>query len=122
MNLFRVFDWDGSSLGRREGGPLFVARGRQGAGRHDAPASYGAWYCARDAVSAVAESIQYLRGHVLTEEDFLRLAGTTKAIVSLHLDDSLKLVDLDDPSELAARRVIGQIDLHFGYAAAQGLE
>jgi RES domain len=105
VDLFRVFDWDGSSLGRREGGPLFVARSRQGAGRHDAPVVYGAWYCSRTAVSAIAEAIQYLRGHVLTDADFLRAGGTTKALVGLRLDPALALVDLDDPSQLTARQL-----------------
>lgn len=105
MELLRVFDWDGSSLGRREGGPLHVARARQGAGRHDSPAMYGAWYCSREAISAVSESIQYLRGHVLTDDDFLRAGGRAKALVTLRVDAALDLVDLDDPSELAARRL-----------------
>jgi len=103
VDLFRVFDWDGASLGRQRAGPLFVARGRQGAGRHDAPALYAAWYCAREAVSAIAESIQFLRGQVLTNRDFIRAGGTTKALVRVRLDDSLKLIDLDRASELAAR-------------------
>ena len=105
MDLFRVFEWDGRSLGRREGGPLFVPRSRQGAGRHDSPARYGAWYCSRDPVSAVAESIQAFRGQPLTDDDFLRAGGVTKAIVGLRAEAGLHLVDLDDPSELAARRV-----------------
>ena len=105
MELFRVFDWDGSSLGRGEGGPLFVARTRQGAGRHDNPAQYGAWYLSRNAVAAVAESIQFLRGHELREDDFVRPGGLTKALASLHLDDRASLIDLDDPADLAARRL-----------------
>ncbi len=105
VELFRVFDWDGVSLGRREGGPLHVPRARQGAGRHDAPAKYGAWYCSREAVSAVAEAIQYLRGHALTDADFLRAEGRAKALVALRVDAALDLVDLDNPAELAARRL-----------------
>lgn len=105
MQCFRVFDWDGSSLGRSERGPFFIARGRQGAGRHDAPAIYGAWYCSLDAVSAVAECIQYLRGHVLRDADFSRVGGTTKAIVRLHVDDRLELVNLDDPVQLVKRHL-----------------
>ena len=105
MDLFRVFDWDGASVGRAHGGPLFVARARQGPGRHDAPARYGAWYCSRLAVSAIAECIQSLRGHVLADADFQRVGGITKAIVGLRLDEGLEIVDLDDPSELAARRI-----------------
>jgi hypothetical protein len=105
VEIFRVFDWDGSSLGRTPHGPLFVARAGQGAGRHDVPAKYGAWYCSRQAVSAVAECIQYLRGHSLRDADFLRAAGAAKALVSLLLDDRVRLVDLDDPAELTDRRL-----------------
>src|SRR5512134_3908326 len=105
MRLFRVFDWDGTSLERRPGGPLFVARKRQGTGRHDAPAEYGAWYCSRVALSAIAESIQYLRGQSVTDADFRRAEGRTKAIVDLELDARAAIVDLDEPSELVARRL-----------------
>jgi hypothetical protein len=105
VELFRVFDWDGASLGRTEGGPLFVDRRRQGAGRHDAPARFGAWYCSRTAVSAVAESVQYLRGHLLSDEDFLRAGGYAIALVGFSLDDDLPLVDLDQPSQLVSRGI-----------------
>ncbi len=105
MELFRVFDWDGATLGRAAGGPLFVARERQGSGRHDAPLAYGACYCSRHAVSAVAESIQYLRGHLLTDEDFARVSGRRKALARLWLDDAVSLIDLDDPRVLLARRL-----------------
>lgn len=105
MELFRVFDWDGASADRRRGGPLYVARERQGSGRHDAPAMFGAWYCARTAISAIAESIQYLRGHVLQSDDFRRTGGLTKAIVALDLDDDAGIVDLDDPPQLVGRSI-----------------
>ena len=105
MRLFRVFDWDGATLGRAAGGPLSVARARQGSGRHDAPHRYGAWYCSREAVSAIAECLQYLRGHSLTDADFLRVGPTTKAIVALRVADSLEIVNLDDPAELLDRRL-----------------
>ena len=105
MQLSRVFDWDGTSLGRAPGGPLFVARTRQGSGRHDAPERYGAWYCSRTAVSAVAECLQYLRGHAVTDADFRRVGGAAKAIVGLRLEEGLTIVDLDDPSQLVTRRI-----------------
>lgn len=105
MDLYRVFSWDGKSAGREPGGPLFVARDRQGSGRHDAPARYGAWYCARDAVAAVAESIQYFRGSVLATTDFQQPSGGTKALARLWLDDETAIVDLDDARELVARKV-----------------
>lgn len=105
MDLYRVFSWDGESTGRRAGGPLFVARERQGPGRHDAPARYGAWYCAREAVSAVAEAIQFFRGSALTSADLRRAGGLRKALVKLQLDDDAVLVDLDEPRELVARKL-----------------
>jgi hypothetical protein len=105
VDLFRVFDWDGASIGRTPGGPLFVTRARQGSGRHDAPIKYGAWYCAQEAVSAVGETIQFLRGHTLGDDDFRRADGTRKALVRLRLDDGLILIDLDDPRALIDRRL-----------------
>ena len=105
MDLYRVFTWDGDSIGNQPGGPLFVARDRQGAGRHDAPARYGAWYCARDAVSAVAESIQFFRGAVLGSGDLRRPGGAGKALATLSLDADAVLVDLDDPRQLVARKL-----------------
>lgn len=56
-------------------------------------------------VSAVAEAVQYLRGHVLTNEDFSRAGGLTKALVGFRIEIELPLIDLDDPSELARRRI-----------------
>jgi hypothetical protein len=105
VDLFRVFSWDGASLGDQDGGPLFVARARQGAGRHDRPERYAAWYCSRESVSAVAESIQYFRGRLLTDEQFRRSGDVRKALVGLRLADDLLFVDLDDPQELMARRI-----------------
>jgi hypothetical protein len=104
VNLFRVFDWDGRSLAGQRGGPLFVPRDRQGSGRHDAPALYGAWYCSRDAVSAVAESIKFVRGQHLSDGDFRRGADSVQAIVELRLDAGAAIIDLDDPRELVRRR------------------
>ena len=104
MDLFRVFTWDGSSTGATERGPLFVPRATQDSGRHDAPDRYGAWYCSRDAISAVAESIQFLSGRVLRDRHF-DIGGSAKALVGFSLDDEVSLLDLDDSLELAARRL-----------------
>lgn len=103
MKLFRVFKWDGRSSGRRRGGPLHVARERQGVGRHDAPEKYGAWYCACDAVSAVAEAIQFARGQVLTDADLVAADRSAWALVALELGGAAPLPDLDDPRELLTR-------------------
>jgi hypothetical protein len=100
VTLFRVIHWDGHSLGSTGAGPLLVPRRHQGAGRHDAPDLYGAWYCATDAVSAIAERLQAFRGQVLSDQDFRRLGNLTLALVTLQLDPRVALVDLDDPAEL----------------------
>jgi len=105
VDLYRVFDWDGSSLGRADGGPLFVARTGQGSGRHDNPSQFGAWYCSRHPLSAVAESLQRFRGQALDDDDFIRPDGRVKALVGLEIDDNISLVDLDDPAELSTRRL-----------------
>lgn len=105
MRLYRVFDWDGASLTDEAGGPLHVARTRQGAGRHDAPARYGAWYCSRVEMAAVAECIQAFRGQTLTDEDLARPGGPRKALAALDVDDRLRVVDLDDAIALVKRRL-----------------
>ncbi len=103
MRLFRVFDWDGRSLGARVGGPLFVHRARQGAGRHDVPDLSGAWYLSQSPVAAVAEALQYPRGHTITADDFTRVGGLRKALAVVDLADDARLIDLDDPRELDRR-------------------
>lgn len=105
MRLFRVVSWQRAAAGRRQGGPLFVARALQGAGRHDAPERYGAWYCAREAVCAVAEAIQFARGQSLDDADFVRTGGRVLALVELQLADAARLVDLDDPRALVERSI-----------------
>ena len=100
-----MFHWDGRSLGRTGAGPLFLPRQHQGAGRHDAPDLYGAWYCATHPAAAVAERIQQLRGQTVTNQDFRRLGNLTLALVGLRLDSSAVLIDLDDPVQLAARNL-----------------
>ncbi len=100
MLLYRVFPWDRQSTGRGPGGPLHVPRERQGSGRHDSPELYGALYCSLHAVSAIAEAIQFLRGHTLTPTDLRRFGGLVTSLATIRLGDDLKLVDLDDPVTL----------------------
>lgn len=104
MRLFRVFDWNSRSLGEGFGGPLFVHRARQGAGRHDVPELSGAWHLSQSPVAAVAETLQYLRGHTITADDFARVGGMRKALAAVDLADRALPIDLDDPRELERRR------------------
>jgi hypothetical protein len=98
--LHRVFRALESVAANTRGGALFVPRDRQGAGRHDDPARYGAFYAARSPVAAVAETIQAFRGRDLGPED-LELADGSRLTLVTFDDASLKgMVDLDDPAVL----------------------
>jgi hypothetical protein len=99
--LFRVFGWppDGAPE------PLRVPRDRQGAGRHDDPDRYTAWYLAREPASAIAEVIQPFRGQELTAAALVRPEGARRALATLDDADLPPLVDLDDPTILVERRL-----------------
>ncbi len=103
MKVFRVFGWDGRSKGAGVGGPLFVPRAHQGSGRHDNPELYGAFYCALDQVSAVAEALQPFRNQSLDDGDFVRGHNRRLALAALEVAGSSVFCDLDDPSELHRR-------------------
>jgi hypothetical protein len=103
VTLYRAFEWDGASLGRGDGGPLFVPRKVQGKGRHDNPTEYGAWYCARDTVSPIAELLQMFRATGVDDDDFTRANGRGIGLVGLELEDDGGVVDLDDPAQLSAK-------------------
>lgn len=101
--LFRLFPWDPAADASSPGGALFNPRAQQGNGRHDNPDLYGALYVARVEVSAVAEWLAGFRGQTLVPDDFARTDGRRWALVGLDDTALPGIVDLDDPSELAAR-------------------
>jgi hypothetical protein len=103
--LYRVFPYLPGSDPTGPRGPLHVARERQGAGRHDNPDHYGALYASRAVESALAEAIQGFRGQDLADRDLTRTDGARLAVASI--DDSAvpELTDLDEPRELARRRL-----------------
>lgn len=98
--LYRVFRATSGAAPAARGGPLYVARDRQGAGRHDDPARYGAFYAARTPEAAVAEVIQAFRGRDLADGDLVLVDGSAFSLAEL--DDARlgRLVDLDDPAVL----------------------
>jgi hypothetical protein len=100
--MFRVYPGIRSAAPGEPGGALFVARGKQGRGRHDAPTRYGALYLSRRSLSAAAEFIAPFRGQTLPEDAFL--SGERQLSLAA-LDDSAlsPLVDLDDAAELVKR-------------------
>jgi hypothetical protein len=77
-----------------------VPRDRQGAGRHDSPGRYGAFYAARAPEAAVAETIQAFRGRDLADDDLELADGSVLTLATL--DDSAlgDPTDLDDPAVL----------------------
>ena len=98
--LYRVFRaLDGVPVDAR-GGPLYVPRERQGAGRHDSPTRFGAFYAARTPEAAVAESIQVFRGRDLTAEDLEYADGSRLTLAILDDAELGALLDLDDPAVL----------------------
>lgn len=103
--LYRVFPLDPDATSTEQGGPLHVPRQNQGTGRHDAPDHYGALYLSRMPESAVAERIQAFRGQTISDTDLRLTTGARLALAALD-DTSLdRIVDLDDPRELLARRL-----------------
>ena len=103
--LYRLFPWDPAADASSVGGALFSPRAQQGRGRHDNPDLYGALYVARVEASAVAEWLAGFRGQTLGPDDLARTDGRRWALVGLD-DAALRgMVDLDDPMELASRRV-----------------
>ncbi len=103
--LYRLLPWDPAAEASAPGGALFNPRVQQGRARHDNPDLYGALYTGRVEESAVAEWLAGFRGQVLVADDFARTDGRRWALVGL--DDAALggTVDLDDPAELAARRL-----------------
>ena len=98
--LYRVFRALDGVAPTARGGPLYVPRDRQGAGRHDDPGRYGAFYAARSPVAAVAESIQAFRGRDISPED-LKLADGSRLALATYDDSALEsLMDLDEPAVL----------------------
>jgi len=98
--LYRVFRGiDGADLHAR-GGPLYVPRERQGAGRHDSPGRYGAFYAARTAEGATAEAIQAFRGRGLTDEDLINVDGSGLSLATIDDAGLEDVVDLDEPAVL----------------------
>ena len=103
--LYRVFPLHPDARPDEAGGPLYVPRDGQGAGRHDHPDRYGALYLSRVPESAVAERIQRFRGQTLSDEVFHLVGGAHYALATFDDLALTRLVDLDDPMELASRQL-----------------
>lgn len=98
--LYRVYRAIDGAAPTERGGPLYVPREYQGAGRHDSPGRYGAFYAARSPVAAVAEVIQAFRGRDLSPEDLERSDGTRLTLAAYDDSGLESLLDLDEPAVL----------------------
>jgi hypothetical protein len=101
--LYRVFRQRPGASATEPGGPLHVPRDRQGAGRHDRPDRFGAFYAACSPEGAVAEAIQAFRGRSLSDADLEMADGSALALASLDDEAVGPLLDLDDPGVLLER-------------------
>lgn len=101
--LYRLFPLRREAGATEDGGALHVPAALQGAGRHDNPDLYAAYYASRSAVSVVVEHLRRYRDAVVSDADLRSEFGGPYAIASL--DDSRlpDLVDLDDPRVLLER-------------------
>ena len=98
--LYRVYRALDGVAPTERGGPLFVPREYQGAGRHDAPGRYGAFYATRSPIAAVAEVLQAFRGRDLSPEDLERSDGTRLMLAAFDDAGLESLMDLDQPAVL----------------------
>ena len=101
--LYRVFRATAGAAPMERGGPLFVPRDRQGAGRHDDPGRYGALYAARTPEAAVAEVLQAFRGRDLVDADLTLVSGAVQSLAILRDAALGPLLDLDEPVILTTR-------------------
>src|SRR5919197_6384472 len=101
MILFRCFAWSRRARAQERNGALWIPRELQGEGRHDNPDAYGCLYVADRAVSAVVEQLARFRGQRLTD-GMLARRGLPLALAAIDLPDNRLVLDLDDPTVLAA--------------------
>jgi hypothetical protein len=100
---------------------LFVPRDKQGAGRHDIPERDGVLYCSTVVISAVAEAIKSFRGRTIRNDLFRRPDGLVVSVAGYELDDGIKIVDLNDPQNLAKRRLTPAQIATFDRKTTQGI-
>lgn len=103
MIVHRCFTRQRGVASREPGGPLWIAREHQGAGRHDNPTRYGCLYVGTQEIASVVELLAPLKGRLLHHDD-LGVHGAPLAVAAIELDE-VELIDLDDPRTLARERL-----------------
>ncbi|MGH2739620.1 MAG: RES family NAD+ phosphorylase [Actinomycetota bacterium] len=101
--IFRAFPFFPESPPTEAGGALHIPRKLQGAGRHDNPTAYGAFYASRVPESVIAEHLKTFVGQLVTDDIFVRGDGFRYALAQIDEDRLASLVDLDDPAVLKER-------------------
>jgi hypothetical protein len=98
---FRVFPYLDTAAPGEPGHPLYEHRPQRG-GRIDHP-DYHVWYVSRHQEAAVGETFGNLTPWRPSMFDFPLLPGARKSLGVYRLPDTLRVLDLDDPSELLKR-------------------
>ena len=106
-DLYRVFPSLRGAGEAEPGGPLYVARERQGSGRIDNPETYGVLYLAATPVAAVAERFQGFRGRRLTPRHLKAGMSGREGVWALgsYRSRRVRECDLDDPRPLLEREL-----------------
>jgi hypothetical protein len=99
--VYRVFPFLSTAAAGEPGRPMYEHR-PQRAGRIDHPAYY-AWYMAAQPEAAVGEVFGNLAKWDDSMFEFPLLPGARRALGIYQLPDDLRLLDLDNPTELAER-------------------
>lgn len=104
MTLYRCFAWNARAEADEPDGPLWVPRSLQGDGRHDNPDLFGSLYLSDQELSPVVEQLARFRTQRLIPS-MLRRRGLPLALAAIDCMPSPRLIDLDEPAVLAARRL-----------------
>ena len=105
MRLYRVFPWVRKAQPGEPGHALYIAS-RNSVGRLDNPGHYRVLYAANKAIAAVAEafgSFELWTAGMLAGSP--TLPGSRRAIAAYEIPDTVKILDLDDGSALARRKL-----------------
>ncbi len=102
MILWRVLPFDTAAEPTAPGGVLWFPRERQGAARHDNPQAYGCLYVSEAPASAVAEALAPFRGRGALAPAMLERQGRPLSLAAIELREPSALIDLDEPTALAA--------------------
>ena len=104
MILYRCFAWNQRANNHEPDGPLWFPRAFQAEGRHDNQDLYGCLYLSDRPLATLVEQLARFRGQRLLP-GLLKRRGLPLALAELELDDSITLIDLDDPSVLRRERL-----------------